>query len=248
MNLKTHRLVRQLHLWIGAWGAIAAILFGISGFMQNHRGIMKLPQGDTTEVSSVEVEVPESARASREAMRTWLHDSQHVDVEIQRQRGGGARGGEAAGPRGDGGGARGEGGGGRGAEGADALAKGGGRGAEGAGARGEGGFGGNNSKRWMFTGGNARLLTQVEYVEGGSTATIRKSENSLLAILERLHKGVGGGVAWILLTDSFAIAMVLLGVSGIILWARGRTPAQMAFSILGVAVLVLVVIGGSAVI
>lgn len=199
MNLKTHRLVRQLHLWIGAWGAIAAILFGISGFVQNHRGIMKLPQGDTTEVSSVEVEVPESARASREAMSTWLHDAQHLDVEIQRQRGGGAG-------------------------------------------------GGANSKRWMFNGGNARVLTQVEYAEGASTATVRNSENSPLAILERLHKGVGGGAAWILLTDSFAIAMVLLGISGIILWARGRTPAQMAFSILGVAVAVLLVIGGSAVI
>jgi uncharacterized protein len=43
LNLKTHLLVRQVHLWIGAWGAIAAILFGISGFMQNHRGMMQLP-------------------------------------------------------------------------------------------------------------------------------------------------------------------------------------------------------------
>jgi uncharacterized protein len=198
VNLRTHRVIRQLHLWIGAWGAIAAILFGISGFMQNHRGIMKLPQGDTTEISSVELAVPESARASREAMRTWLHDTQHIDVEIQRARGGGP--------------------------------------------------GSVGSKRWMFNGGNARLITQVEYVEGASTLTVHKSENSPLAVLERLHKGVGGGAAWILLTDSFAVAMVLLGISGIILWARGRTPAQMAFSIVGVAVVVLLVFGGGAII
>ena len=199
MNLKTHRLVRQLHLWIGAWGAIAAILFGISGFMQNHRGIMKLPQGDTTEISNVEMEVPESARQTREEMRAWLHDVQHIDVEIQRARGGGA------GP-------------------------------------------GGSGKRWMFNGGNARILTQVEYVEGASTATVRKSENSPLAVLSRLHKGVGGGIPWIVLTDSFAVAMVLLGISGIILWARGRTVAQMAFSIVGVAVVVLLAIGGSAIV
>jgi hypothetical protein len=212
VNLKTHRLVRQLHLWIGAWGAIAAILFGISGFVQNHRGIMKLPQGDTTEVSSVEMEVPESARESREAMRNWLRDTQHIDVEMQRGREGG----------------RGPGGGGSSA---------GGRGGEGGG-----------PKRWMFNGGNARILTQVEYVEGAPTATVHKSENSALAILNRLHKGVGGGIPWILLTDSFAVAMVLLGISGIILWARGRTVAQMAFSIVGVAVVVLLVIGGSAIV
>jgi hypothetical protein len=210
VNLKTHRLVRQLHLWIGAWGAIAAILFGISGFVQNHRGIMKMPQGETAEISSVELEVAESARESREAMRDWLRDTQHIDVEIQRARG------------------------------AD-----GGRRSEG-GAGGGGAPGG--SKRWMFNGGNARILTQVEYTEGALTATVRKSANSPLAIISRLHKGVGGGVPWILLTDSFAVAMVLLGVSGIILWARGRTVAQMALSIMGVAVVVLLVIGGSAVI
>ena len=200
MNLKTHRLVRQLHLWIGAWGAIAAILFGISGFMQNHRGIMKLPQGDTTEISNVEMEVPESARQTREEMRAWLHDVQHIDVEIQRTRGGGG------------------------------VSPGGG------------------PKRWMFNGGNARILTQVEYTEGASTVTVRKSESSPLAILSRLHKGVGGGIPWILLTDSFAVAMVLLGISGIILWARGRTVAQMAFSIVGVAVVVLLAISASAIV
>jgi hypothetical protein len=221
LNLKTHRLVRQLHLWIGAWGAIAAIVFGISGFMQNHRGIMKLPQGDTTEISSVELEVPEAARESREAMLAWLRDSQHLEVASQRQpgRGEGARTGRPVG------GLR------------------GGEGGPGGGAGGPGG-----SKRWMFNGGNARILTQVEYVEGASTAIVRKSENSPLAILSRLHKGVGGGIPWILLTDSFAVAMVLLGISGIILWARGRTVAQMTFSIVGVAVVVLLVIGGSAIV
>ena len=203
MNLRTHRLIRQLHLWIGAWGAIAAILFGISGFMQNHRGVMKLPQGDSTEISSVELEVPESARESRDAMRAWLHDTQHIDVESQRGREGGKGG--AGGP-------------------------------------------GGGNKRWMFNGGNARVTIQVEYTEGGSTLTVRKSENSPLAVLERLHKGVGGGVAWILLGDSFAVAMVLLGISGILLWARGRTARQMVFSIVGAAVVVLVVIGGSAII
>lgn len=241
MNLKPHRLVRQLHLWVGAWGAIAAILFGVSGFMQNHRGIMKLPHGDTTEISSVELEVPEPARASREAMRDWLRDAQHIDVEIQRARGGG-EGARAGGPGGGGGAPV-------GGLGADSP-----RGAEGGGRRGNesgpagGGARSASSKGWSFNGGNARILTQVEYIEGAATATVRKSENSPLAILSRLHKGVGGGVPWIVLTDSFAVAMVLLGISGIVLWARGRTLGQMVFSIAGVAVVVLLVIGGGAIV
>ena len=204
-SARTHRLIRQLHLWIGAWGAVAAVLFGISGFMQNHRGVMKLPQGDSTEVSKVELEVPESARASRDAMREWLRDSQHIEVENQRS------------PPGRGG---------------DSPRRGGERG----------------NSRWMFMGGNARVVTQVEYVEGASSLTVRKNEQSPLAILERLHKGVGGGIAWILLGDSFALALVALGISGIIMWARGRSPRQMVFSIVGAAAVVLLVIGGGAII
>ena len=207
-SARTHRLIRQLHLWIGAWGAIAAILFGISGFMQNHRGVMKLPQGDSTEISKVELEVPEAARGSRDVMRDWLRDTQHIEVEAQRappKRGGGE------------------------------------------GERRGGGEGDRGKSRWNFAGGNARIQTQVEYVEGASSLTVRKTEKSPLAILESLHKGVGGGIAWILLGDSFAVAMVALGLSGLIMWARGRSLREMTFSIVGVAVIVLLVIGGSAI-
>jgi hypothetical protein len=218
-----HRLMRQLHLWIGAWGAIAAILFGVSGFMQNHRAVLRLPQGDSSEVSKIELAVPESARASREALRAWLRDGQHIDVQSQRvppgrggePRGGDSRGGEAGGAesrRDQGGGQR--------------LPQ---------------------QVHWNFTGGNARVVTQVEYVESAPTATVRTNVQSPLAILERLHKGVGGGVAWILLGDSFALAMTALGISGLVLWSRGRSLRQMIFSVVGVALLVLLVIGGSAI-
>ena len=187
--------MRQIHLWIGAWGAVAAILFGITGFLQNHRALWKLPQGESTEVAKVELPVPESARISREAMRDWLRTAQHIEVESGR------------GPPG--------------------------RGREG---------------RWNFSGGNARVVTQAEYVEGTDSITVRTNVQSPLAVLVRLHKAVGGGIAWILLGDSFAIAMVVLGISGLIMWARTRSVRQMAFSIVGVALVVLLVIGGSAVI
>jgi hypothetical protein len=78
--------------------------------------------------------------------------------------------------------------------------------------------------------------------------TIRRIEQSPLATLERFHKGLGGGVAWILLGDSFALAMVALGISGLIMWARGRSLRQMAFSIAGAGLVVSLVIGAIAVI
>jgi hypothetical protein len=88
----------------------------------------------------------------------------------------------------------------------------------------------------------------VEYVEGAPALTVRTIVQSPLAVLARLHKGVGGGVAWILLGDSFALAMIALGITGLILWSRGRSTRQMIFSIVGVAVVVLLVIGGSAIV
>jgi hypothetical protein len=187
--------VRQIHLWIGAWGAVAAILFGVTGFLQNHRAVWKLPQGESSEVAKVELPVPESARLSREVMRDWLRSAQHIDVESGR------------GPPGRG-----------------------------------------REARWNFSGGNARVVTQAEYIQGADSITVRTNVQSPLAVLARLHKAVGGGIAWILLGDSFALAMVVLGISGLIMWARGRNFRQMALSIVGAALVVLLVIGGSAVI
>ena len=200
---RTHRIVRQLHLWIGAWGAIAAILFGSTGFIQNHRALLKLPQGDSSEIARVELPVPEDVRSTPDAMRAWLRDTQKLDIDNVRVMPG--------------------------------------QPVE---------LNGQKIKppaRWMFSGGNARVSTQAEYSVGNASMTVRTTEQSPLAVLSRLHKGVGGGVAWILLTDTFALAMVALGISGILLWARGRSVKQMVFSIFGVAVAVLLLIGGAAV-
>jgi uncharacterized protein len=195
------RLTRQLHLWIGAWGAIAAILFGFTGFVQNHRAVLKLPQGDSTETANIELPVPEAARASPERLRAWLRDAEHVAVDNQRVQPG--------------------------------------RPME---------FNGQKIRqpgRWIFMGGNARSTIQAEYSVGASSLTVRTSQQSPLAVLGRLHKGAGANMAWILLVDSFALAMMALGISGLIMWARGRRPRQILFSIVGLATLVTLLIGAN---
>jgi hypothetical protein len=210
-RMRAHRLIRKLHLWIGAWGAIAAILFGITGFLQNHRGVMKLPQGDSTEVSRVELPVPEEARASPEALRQWLHDTQHLDLESQR------------GPQG---------------RPPERLPSDTSR---------AGDANGSRASRWTLSAGNARKTIQAEYTPGTETLTLRTTAQSPLAILTRLHKGIGGSVAWILLSDSFAVGLVALGLSGLVMWSRGRTPRQMIFSIVGAALLITALIAASAI-
>jgi hypothetical protein len=196
-------VIRQLHLWIGAWGALAAILFGFTGFVQNHRALLKLPQGEATELTNIELPVPDAVRATPDTMRAWLVDVQHVDIDNQRvQRSAPMQ------------------------------------------------FNGQTidpPARWTFTGGNARVVTQVEYRQGDAALTLRTTRQSPLATLLRLHKGVGGGIAWILLTDSFALAMIALGLSGLVLWARGRNTRQMAFSTVGAALVIIALIGAAAV-
>jgi hypothetical protein len=199
-----YRLIRQLHLWIGAWGAVAAILFGFTGFVQNHRAVLKLPQGDSIEVSQIELPVPAADSKSPQVLRDWLRDAQHLDIESQRIEPGKAV-----------------------------------------------QFNGQRIRQpahWMFLGGNARTTLQGDYSEGTNLIKLRTIVQSPLAVISRLHKGVGGGLSWILLTDSFALAMVVLGISGLLLWSRGRTKRQMVFSVVGAAVVIVVLIGGHAVI
>jgi hypothetical protein len=203
-RLRVHGLIRQVHIWSGAWGAIAAILFGISGFVQNHRGLMKLPQGTSTEVSKVEIAVPEEARGTPEALKRWLANSRQLRLEIQRGPQGPAGRGNTHGDR--------------------------------------------RAGHWVLAGGNARTTFQAEYTPGSETATVRTTLQSPLAVLERLHKGIGGGIAWILLSDSFAVGLVALGLSGLVMWSRGRSPRQMIVSIVGAAAVVLVLIGASAIV
>ena len=201
---RTYRIVRQLHLWIGAWGAIAAILFGATGFVQNHRAVMKLPQGESTDLSKVELEVPEAVRGTPETLRDWLRDDQHIPIDNFRAQPGGP--------------------------------------AE---------MGGQRMKqagRWTFNGGNARVQWSAEYVPGNGTVQVRNTEQGALATLIRLHKGVNAGIAWLLLVDTFALSMVTLGITGIVMWARGRNAKQMFFSVFAAALLVVVVIGVTAVV
>jgi hypothetical protein len=53
-------------------------------------------------------------------------------------------------------------------------------------------------------------------------------------------------LAWTLLGDSFAIGMLLLGLSGLWMWARGRNARQMIVSVLGASLLVVLAVLGPA--
>jgi hypothetical protein len=81
----THRWIRQLHLWIGAWGALAAVLYGFTGLVMNHRfGDNAWAQGENTETGRLLLEVPPSARDTPQALRAWLRTTQALDAQVVR--------------------------------------------------------------------------------------------------------------------------------------------------------------------
>ena len=49
---------------------------------------------------------------------------------------------------------------------------------------------------------------------------VRRSESNFFAMLNNLHKGVGMGVGWVLLADTMAGSILLLSITGVILWTQ----------------------------
>lgn len=188
----THRWIRQFHLWIGAWGALAAILYGLTGLVMNHRfGPEAWPQGDSSEAGRTTLNMPADARSSPERLSLWLQETERLDPQVIRK-----------------------------------------------------GKPGDVPVKWNFSGGNASESWSLEVLGSEPTAHLKRSSHTSLAAMNRLHKAVGGGPWWTLLADSFAIAMVLLGLSGLWMWARGRTPRQMVFSVMGLSTLAFLAVIG----
>ena len=200
---RSYRVVRQLHLWIGAWGALAAMLYGFSGLVLNHRfGEGAWSQGDSEETGRERIEVPAKERATPEALSLWLQASHGLDAQVIR------------------------------------------KGAPGGGERRDGA--GGPPPKWSLGGGSATDAWSVEYTPGQDHAELKRTHHSTLAAFSRLHKGVGGGWAWLLLADSFAVGMLLLGISGIWMWLRGRGARDMLLSVFALSAALLAVVLGPA--
>ena len=196
----TYRWIRQFHLWIGAWGALAAILYGITGLVMNHRfGDAAWPQGDSNELGKTALSIPAEARATPEQLSLWLREHQQLDAQVIRKGGPGGGRGDARQP-----------------------------------------------PKWNLSGGSASNSWSLEYAPGSETAELKRNQHSPLAAFNRLHKGVGGSSWWILLADSFAIGMILLGLSGIWMWARGRSAKDMVLSVMGLSTLLFLAVVGFA--
>lgn len=63
--------LRKFHIWVGLWGAMLGLLFGLSGILLNHRAIMKIPAAKMQE-SNVQLVIPNPVPDSAKEMADWL--------------------------------------------------------------------------------------------------------------------------------------------------------------------------------
>nr|WP_240141485.1 PepSY-associated TM helix domain-containing protein [Nitrosomonas sp. HPC101] len=77
------------------------------------------------------------------------------------------------------------------------------------------------------------LSLNAEYWKGDVDARIEQKEANAWATLANFHKGTGMSNIWILLTDTLAGALLVLAITGTLLWSRLHGPRLMALGLAG---------------
>lgn len=182
--------LRRTHAWLGLWGAVLGLLFGLTGFLLNHRAIMKIPAAEFSEQHR-QIAVPAAARANPRAFEAWVRGQTglpEAKARTQTQPAGAA-------PWGDG-----------------QVQK---------------------PAQWKVNLNTANRTASAEYWQGDRHAAIEQRQANLWATLNRLHLGSGMGAAWVLLADSLALGLLVLALSGVLLWSRLHGPRLLALGLIG---------------
>lgn len=72
--------------------------------------------------------------------------------------------------------------------------------------------------RWTIGFVTPASGVQAEYWLGNRYVSVKRSSNNVFATLNNLHKGVGLGIGWVLLVDTLAGSILLLSLTGVVLW------------------------------
>lgn len=75
-------------------------------------------------------------------------------------------------------------------------------------------------EHWSVTFNSPQSTLQAEYWVGNQFVNIKRSDQNVFGILTNLHKGTGVGIPWILLVDTLAGSIILLSLTGVVLWTQ----------------------------
>lgn len=94
---------------------------------------------------------------------------------------------------------------------------------------------------WQMSLTTPRMNVQADWWVGNGYITLKRSDNNFFATIANLHKGVGMGAAWVLLADTLAGSIILLSLSGVVLWTQ-LNRRRVAGAAIGITALVLTVL------
>lgn len=173
--------LRKIHLYVGLWGALFGMLFGITGFLLNHRAILKIPVTYTAQ-KTVQVPLPEKVFSSPQELSVWLQQElefKPVAAPVIKS------------------------------EPAKKVF-----------------WSGNEFEqppRWAISLNRPTGGVNAEYFVGNRFVKLDHIDTTIMGTLARLHMSVGVNAFWVLLTDTIAGALILLSITGILLWTQLHT-------------------------
>jgi hypothetical protein len=214
--------LRKAHGWIGLWGATLGLLFGTSGIWLNHRNVLQLPPV-AQQRTNTQLALPDPAPADAQALAVWLQGALQLDapannikVEPSKPVAWAERG--ARGDRAEHGDKK--------ADGAEASEKPAGPPKL------------MQPEHWTIMFGGPHTQIMAETWAGNRSVSIRHVDTGFIGTLMNLHKGVGMSVPWILLVDTLAGSLILLSLSGLVLWVMTHRRRTLGFVIFGSALAV----------
>lgn len=172
--------LRKIHLYVGLWGAILGLLFGITGILLNHRAIMKIPVEKTVQ-KTVQLALPEQTPTTPEELSVWLQKElkftpeQVAQIKTQPAKTVIWADHEIMQP-----------------------------------------------ERWSISLQMPQRGVMAEYFIGNRFVKLDHTDATLIGTLTRLHMSVGVNAFWVLLSDTVAGSLVLLSITGLLLWTQLR--------------------------
>ena len=82
-------------------------------------------------------------------------------------------------------------------------------------------------ERWEVNFTHPQRNARVEYFKGNNFAKVEKYDATIIGTMTRLHMSTGVDALWVLLIDTIAVSLMVLSLTGTILWTQLR-PGRIA--------------------
>lgn len=178
--------LRKTHLYVGLWGAVLGLLFGITGILLNHRAIMKIPVEKTVQ-GTAQLPLPEQPFRTPEELSGWLQKELNFAAaqppSIKKHPAKTVVWGER-----------------------EVM----------------------QPERWVISMARPERGVSAEYYVGNRSVKLDTIDATPIGTLIRLHTATGVSAFWVLLSDTIAGSLILLSLTGLLLWTQLHTVRTIA--------------------